>query len=163
MSRQITELESLLAQMIVEHKKLLASLEVQQAAMKKCDLKVMDEVSTAQEACRLRISGLEQKRRLAVAQVAREAKLIGDVTLRKLAAVYPARAEALLKLRTELKTVTEQIRTRAYISSRVANAVLGHLNTVVRLVAGAVEKAGIYNKRGIPRVSNRIGVMEAVG
>ena len=45
----------------------------------------------------------------------------------------------------------------------LAGAVLGHLNTVVRLIAGAVERAGIYTKSGVPQVSNRIGVMEAVG
>jgi hypothetical protein len=37
------------------------------------------------------------------------------------------------------------------------------LNTVVRLLAGAVEKAGLYTKHGVPQVSSRIGVMEAVG
>ena len=163
MSRQISELETILSQMIAEHQKLLASLEKQQAAMKKCDLKVMDEVSLVQEACRLRVANLEVRRRALVVLIARELKLAGDVTLRKLAAAFPPRADALMALRTELKTVTEQLRTRAYISGRVANAVLGHLNTVVRLVAGAVEKAGLYNKRGVPRVSNRIGVMEAVG
>jgi flagellar biosynthesis/type III secretory pathway chaperone len=163
MSRQISELEAVLAQMIGEHQKLLALLESQQAAMKKCDLKVMDDCLVQQEACRLRISGMEQRRKLLVMQIAKDTKMAGDVTLRKLAGFYPARADALLKLRIDLKNVTEQLRTRAYISGRVANAVLGHLNTVVRLVAGAVEKAGLYNKRGVPRVSNRIGVMEAVG
>jgi hypothetical protein len=163
MSRQISELETVLQQMVVEHRKLLGLLETQQAAMKTCDLKVMDTCAVQQEACRLRIAGLEQRRRLTSAAVSRELKLPGEVTLRKLAAVYPPRAAALLKLREELKQVAEAVRTRAYISGRVANAVLGHLNTVVRLVAGAVEKAGLYNKRGVPRMTNRIGVMEAVG
>ena len=43
------------------------------------------------------------------------------------------------------------------------SALLGHLNTVVRLIAGAVERAGVYTKTGAPQMSNRIGVMEAVG
>jgi hypothetical protein len=37
------------------------------------------------------------------------------------------------------------------------------LNTVVRLIAGAVEQAGVYTKTGSPKVSGRIGVLEAVG
>ena len=69
----------------------------------------------------------------------------------------------LLKLRDELKKTIEQIQTRTHIAGRFAGAVLGHLNTVVRLIAGAVERAGIYTKNGVPQVSNRIGVMEAVG
>ena len=163
MSRPISELETILQQMIVEHRKLLEFLNVQQAAMKTCDLKVMDTCAVQQEACRLRITGLDQRRRLTSAVISKELKLTGEVTLRRLAAVYPPRSAALLKLRDELKRVTEDVRTRAYISGRVANAVLGHLNTVVRVVAGAVERAGLYNKRGVPRMTNRIGVMEAVG
>jgi flagellar biosynthesis/type III secretory pathway chaperone len=163
MSRQISELETILQQMIAEHRKLLGLLDTQQAAMKICDLKKMDEMSVTQEACRLRIAGLEQRRKIVVAMIGKELRLAGDVTLRVIAAAYPPRADALTKLRTELKDVAEKVRTHCYISGRVANAVLGHLNTVVRLLAGAVEKAGLYNKRGVPRVSNRIGVMEAVG
>lgn len=163
MSRQISELETVLQQLIVEHRKLLGLLDTQQAAMKTCDLKVMDVCGVQQEACRLRITALEQRRRNTSALISKELKLPGDVTLRSLAAVYPPRAAALLKLREELKSVTEQVRNRAFICGRIANAVLGHLNTVVRLIAGAVEKAGLYNKRGVPRLSNRIGVMEAVG
>ena len=164
MSRQISELETILQQLIVDHRKLLVFLQTQQAAMKTCDLKAMDTCGVQQEASRLRIAALDQRRRTAVgADLAGIEADQGEVTLGKLAAAFPPRAAALLKLRDELKNVTDQVRTRAYICGRVANAVLGHLNTVVRLVAGAVEKAGLYNKRGVPRVSNRIGVMEAVG
>ena len=163
MSRQISELEAILQQTIVDYRKLLGLLVTQQAAMKTCDLKVMDTCAVQLEACKLRIAGLDQRRRLTSAVISKELKLTGELTLRKLAAAFPPRAAALLKLRDELKQVTEDVRTRAYISGRVANAVLGHLNTVVRLVAGAVERAGLYTKRGVPRMTNRIGVMEAVG
>jgi hypothetical protein len=59
--------------------------------------------------------------------------------------------------------VATTIASRTKVSGKVAGAVLGHLNTVVRLLAGAVERAGVYTKDGIPRVSGRIGIMEAVG
>jgi len=32
----------------------------------------------------------------------------------------------------------------------------------VRLLAGSVEQAGLYTKHGVPKVSARIGMMEAV-
>lgn len=163
MSRQISELETILGQMIVEHRKLLGFLETQQLAMKHCDLKKMDDTATQAEACRMRLLGLEQKRRLTVMQIATLLKLGSEVTLGKIAAAHPPRAQALLTLRAELRGLAEQVRTRSYIAGRVAGAVLGHLNTVVRLVAGAVGKAGLYNKRGVPRMANRIGVMNAVG
>ena len=44
--------------------------------------------------------------------------------------------------------------------------IVGPGNTYVqlakRLLAGAVERAGVYTKDGVPRVSSRIGIMEAV-
>jgi hypothetical protein len=41
--------------------------------------------------------------------------------------------------------------------------VLGHLNVAVRALSGAVQQAGVYTKTGLPKVSGRIGAMEAVG
>jgi hypothetical protein len=69
----------------------------------------------------------------------------------------------LLGLRDELRSVIEQIQRRTHVAGRLAAAVLGHLNTVVRVLAGAVEQAGVYTKHGTPHVATRIGVMEAVG
>jgi ABC-type phosphate transport system auxiliary subunit len=163
MSRQITELETILQQCLVEHRKLLAFLESQQDSMKMCDLKKMDDITHQADSCRVRLMGLEQRRRQVVGQLAAQFKISGDVTLKKLAAAFPQRADALLKLRTELKAVADQVRTKAYVAGRVAGAVMGHLNTVARLIAGSVGKAGVYTKRGLPRMASRVGVIEAVG
>ena len=57
----------------------------------------------------------------------------------------------------------QQISNRVTVAGRLAGALLGHLNTAVRLIAGAVEQAGLYTRDGSPKVSGRIGVMEAVG
>ena len=84
-------------------------------------------------------------------------------TVPDLAAMYPAQAAALLNARDELKATMNALQQRTHVVSRLAGAVAGHLNTVVRLLAGAVEKAGLYTKQGVPQVSTRIGVMEAVG
>jgi hypothetical protein len=116
-----------------------------------------------QEACRLRIATLETKRRGIVSLLTKGQRVEQPVTLTKLAELYPQRREALFKLRDELRAVATTISNRTKVSSRLAGAVLGHLNTVVRLLAGAVERAGVYTKAGVPRVASRIGVMEAVG
>jgi len=163
MSSQVTDLELVLQQLIAEHRKLLALLEDQQAAMKRMDLKTMEELVAGQEGVRRRIASLDKRRQLLALQVARSLKLQGEPTLARLAAANPARASGLLKLRDELRPLIEQVRSRAYVAGRVASAVLGHLNTAMRLFAGAVGKAGVYTKAGIPKVSPRIGVMNAVG
>ena len=163
MSSQVLELEALLRQLIAEHRRLLTHVEKHAAAMKVFDLKIMNDEGRNQEAARMRIAQIDGRRRMLVQQISRTASAPGELSLRKLAALFPQRAEALMALRVELKEVVEKIATRARISGKVASAVLGHLNTVVRLISGAVERAGLYTKQGIPRASARIGMMERVG
>ena len=164
MSRFATELEAVLQSLVAEHRKLLGYVEAQQAAMKKFDLVAMDAARNQQEACRLRVATLENKRRAVVVAMAKFLKVDPAILkLTKVAELHPPRKDALLKLRAELKDLATQITHRTHVAGRLAGAVLGNLNTVVRLIAGAVEKAGLYTKHGIPQVSKRIGVMEAVG
>lgn len=161
--KPIADLESILTQQIAEHRKLLAFCDAQQTAMKAFDLKAMEEVTHLAEACRLRIATAENKRKALTTAIAKALRLPPDARLTQIADAVPQYKPSLLKLRAELKDVMEQIQKRTFIAGKVAGAVLGHLNTVVRLIAGAVEKAGLYTKQGVPKVSARIGVMEAVG
>ncbi len=163
MSKQIAELELILQQQVIEHKKMLAMVESHHAAMKIFDLRVMEDLGQRQEACRLRIATLEHKRKTLTAMIGKLLKVPGELKITQIADLHPAQKASLLKLRTELRSLMEQIASKNYIASRVAGAVLGHLNTAVRLLAGAVEKAGLYTKQGVPKVSTRIGNMEAVG
>jgi hypothetical protein len=163
MSRQISELEAILNELIAEHQRLLKHLHAQQTAMKQFDLKTMDTAANQQEASRLRIATLETKRHLIVQQLTKAHDARANLTIADIARLYPQRSPVLLDLRATLKDLISQVSTRATISGKLAGAVLGHLNTVVRLLAGAVGKAGLYTKHGVPQVSTRIGVMEAVG
>lgn len=162
--RQLPEIETLLQMLISEHQKLLAHVDLQQAAMRAFDLKSMDHAAKLQEASRLRISSLETRRRGVILQIARLSKMNEkDMTLAKLAELNPERSKELLKLRDDLKSIAQEIANKTRIAGRLASAVAGHLNTVMRILAGAVEQAGVYTKHGVPQVSGRIGVMEAVG
>jgi hypothetical protein len=163
MPPQLLELETLLRQLIAEHRRLLTHVETHEAAVKALDIRAMDDAGRQQEACRLRIVSLEQRRRGLVQQLTRGMSVQGEPTLRKLAVLYPSKAQSLLQLRAELKSVIDQIAARNHVAGKVASAVLGHLNTVVRLISGAIERAGLYTKKGIPKVSPRIGVMDAMG
>jgi hypothetical protein len=84
------------------------------------------------------------------------------VTLAQIAAGAGQNGPKLLALRDELKSLVKQAADRSHVAGRLASAVLGHLNTAMRLFAGAVGQTGVYTKHGVPRVSTRIGVMEAV-
>jgi FlgN protein len=163
MSRQALELENLLRAMIAEHRRLMETVDPQQKAMRTFNLKSIEEISGAQEACRLRISTLETKRRMLVGQIARAAKISGEVKIDRVAELFPERKTELLRLKNELQGIIKTIAERTRVSGKVAGAVLGHLNTVVRLISGVVEQAGLYTKYGVPQVSARIGLLEAVG
>ena len=163
MPPQLSELEALLRQLIAEHRKLLAHVQEHEAAVKVLDVRDMEESGRRQESVRLRIITLDQRRKATVQQLIRGTGVQGDPNLRKIAAMFPIRAKALLQLRSELREVIDQITARNHVAGKVAAAVLGHLNTVVRLISGVVERAGLYTKKGIPKVSSRIGVMDATG
>ncbi|HEV8292394.1 MAG TPA: flagellar export chaperone FlgN [Tepidisphaeraceae bacterium] len=163
MQREVAQLQVILQQLIAEHEKLLAHLLNQQAAMKKLDLAAIDQLTGLQDATRMRIATLDGKRKTLVNQLAAMLKLSSTPTLKRLAEAIPQNKETLLNLREQLKVKVNEVATRSTIAGRVAGALLGHLNTVVRLLAGAVEQAGIYTKQGTPQVSTRIGVIEAVG
>ena len=163
MTNPLFDLESLLQQLIVEHRKLSRHLEAQQIAMKSFALDQMDAAANQQDASRRRIMSLEGRRREILQQMASQHRLTGDLSIARLAAHFPQRSQALLGLRGELKKAIGEIQARIHIAGRMAAAVLGHLNTVVRLLAGAVERAGVYTKQGVPRIATRVGVMEAVG
>jgi DNA repair exonuclease SbcCD ATPase subunit len=163
MSRQVLEIEAVLQQLIDEHRKLLAQVDRQFEAVRFYKPREMQDIAVLQDATRLRVIKLESQRRLLTHQLGKLYKVEGELTITKLIEMFPARAENLKKLRTELRSLMQQIKTKTHISGRVAASVLGHLNTIVRLLAGAVERAGVYTKHGVPKVSARIGAMEAVG
>src|SRR5437763_131822 len=89
--RQITDLESVLQQLILEHRKLLKHVDAQQAAMKTLNLRAMDEATNQQEASRLRIATLEHKRRTLTLQIAKLMRLSGEPKIPQLAELFPHR------------------------------------------------------------------------
>ena len=163
MSRQVSELEEILVEMIVEHERLIKQLYAQQLAMSKMDLPAMETLAKSQEASRRRIMSLEMRRKSIIQQLSRTHAFRGEMKMQDVANAYPPRSTVLLAHRDRLKDLIEQVSTRSKIASKLAGAVVGHLNTMVRLVAGAVEKAGLYTKDGVPKVSARVGVMETLG
>jgi hypothetical protein len=163
MIKPITDLEVLLGNLIVEHRRLLKQVDAQQTAMKAMDLAAIDAAIAEQDVLRRRIATLERRRGELAAQAGILLRLNGPVTLLRLAEALPAQCRTLLKLRAELRDLMSEIQQRASIAARVAGSVLGHLNTAMRILAGAVERAGVYTRSGVPRMSTRVGVMDAIG
>jgi hypothetical protein len=163
MSRYVTDLQAILQQLTAEHRKLLGLLDAHHEAMKKFDLTAMADLMPRQEMCRLRIIELENKRRATLRQLTVTLKLPEEPRLTRLAELFPQFADGLLAARRDLREIAGRIATRSQNSGRLTTAVLGHLNTVVRVLAGAAQRAGVYTKQGIPRVGTRVGMMDAVG
>src|SRR5881398_2020272 len=104
MSRQVADLETVLQMLIDEHKRLLAHVQIQQAAMAKMELEKMEDASHRAEASRMRIATLDTRRRLLAQQIAKVSRLNpADVTIPQIAAAFPQNGPRLMQLREELK------------------------------------------------------------
>jgi hypothetical protein len=161
--RQLTELQNVLAQLASEHRILLKLVESQHEAMKKLDLNKMGELIGEQESARRRITSIDTRRRMLMNQIAVSIKLDREPTLQQLATLFPPFAIGLLKARAELRDAVTKIADKTQMSGKLSAAVLGHLNTVMRILADAVGRAGFYTKAGTPKLPGRLGVMDAMG
>ncbi len=161
--KPIVELEAILQDLLVEHHRQLKHLDAQKEAMQKMAVKEMETARQQQEASRSRIIALDQRRRTQVMQIARINQLQIEPKIPQLAEMYPQRRLQLMKLHAELKSIMTEIATKSFIATKLASAVLGHLNTAMRIINHAVGGGGVYTQRGTPRMVRRIGVMEAVG
>src|SRR5688572_2623280 len=135
MSRLLSDLESVLQGLAAEHLMLAGHLDAHHRAMKALDLKAMEDLTKVQEATRQRIAAWDARRKAAVAHLARSIRPAPnpeDLTLRRLAELFPQRRDALLRLRQELKAASDAVAARSRVAGKVAAAVLGHLNTAVR-------------------------------
>jgi hypothetical protein len=112
---------------------------------------------------RLRLIELENKRRGLMRVIATSLKLTEEPRLTRLAELFPPYSAALLKSRKDLREIAAKISHRSHGSGRLASAMLGHLNRVMRILASAAKQAGLYTRQGIPRVGSRIGAINAVG
>jgi len=161
--RPILDLEALLRDLIEEHRKLLMCVEIHQSAMQSLNTPAMETSRARQEAARTRIMRLEDRRRNMVMQIARINQLKGEPKIPVIADLYPQRKTQLLNLREELMSAMRKVADRSFVANKVAGAVLGHLNTAMRILASAVGSGGIYTNRGTPKIARRIGMVEAVG
>src|SRR4051812_45062109 len=143
MSRQLADLEQTLGFLIAEHRKLLEQVEAQQLAMRQLKPELIEQITNRQETTRMRIATLDVRRRTLTQQIGRLVRMPGEPTIAQLALAFPQRAEKLNRMKTELRELVLAIQSKNTIASRLAGAVLGHLNTAVRVIAGAVEQAGV--------------------
>lgn len=159
----LDRLAECLRALVEEHRRLLEVVTRHDAAMRSMDAGQIEQLVAVQEATRTRIIQAEARRRLIVATVVRQAKLAGEPTLSRLATTFPTHRTALLAHRDELKSLATQIKSKTAVTTKIAQSILGHLNTAVRLLAGVVEKGGTYTKQGVPKLTRRLGSIEAVG
>lgn len=163
MSRFAQDLEVILDQLIVEHRKLLQYIQQHATAMKQMDITAMEQSRAQQEACRLRVKAIDTRRKLTVINLMKLHKLPVEPTLSQIAQLYPQQGQSLINKRDTLRAIVGELALRTNVTSKLAGAVLGHLNTAVKFIASAVQNAGVYTKTGIHKVAPRIGAMEAVG
>src|SRR4051812_4755281 len=112
MSRQVIELESVMQLLIEEHRRMLALVASQHGSMKTLSLDAMQDAMHRQESSRLRIASLDVRRRLLAQQLAKLARVNGELTLAQIAAAFPQNGPKLIQLRDELKGLIQEIANR---------------------------------------------------
>lgn len=159
----LDRLAECLKALVEEHRRLLDVVTRHDVAMRAMKTAQIEQLVLAQETSRTRIIQADARRRLIVANIARQAKLGGEPTLSRIATAFPPHRDSLLAMRDELKSLATQIKSKTAVTAKIAQSLLGHLNTAVRLLASAVEKGGTYTKQGAPKLTRRLGSIEAVG
>lgn len=169
MSASLDELEKLLALLITEQRKLLPLLNRQREAMKSLRSEAIEQLMREQETSRQRLAGIEARVRLVSVQAARDLRLAlrpnEAPTLTQLitACTDPTRKARLTTLRDQLRVVLQEVAAASHIAGRLAGAVLGHLNTAMRVLQSAMRDAGTYTRSGSPRMGPRLGAVEVIG
>lgn len=158
----ISQLELVLRQLVNEHRALLASLDAHERAIRACAIDQIERAARDQDAQRLKIAGVESRRRQLVHQVARQQRTLKPVTLVALCEFYPDRAKAIGEIRAELIDVAQRVQRQTTLISRVAAGVLGHVNATLRVIAQAATGPATYTSRGEQSMPLRIGVLNAV-
>lgn len=161
------ELERLLGLLVTEQRKLHALLVQQRQAMTKLDHRGIERLVSEQEQVRSRIASAETRRRSVTVQVARDLRMNvqGEPSISQLMAATPEplRRARLQVVRDELRQTLQLLAEESHVTGRLAGAVLGHLNTALRVLQSAMRDAGTYTRSGAPRMGGRLGAVEAVG
>jgi hypothetical protein len=163
MAPLIAQFETVLRQIVHEHRALLAGVASHEQAIRSRDIARIARAASDADAIRQRITRLDSARRMLVAQITRQHRQIRTPTLTGIAEAFPDRREVLLKLRDDLQQLIEQIRTHNNLIQRVASGVLGHLGATVRIIAEAATGPATYSRRGTVAVAPGATLVNAVG
>ena len=149
--------------MTAEYSKLADAVEKYEHAMRAIDTVAMDKLHREQEQLRMRIGQLDARRKSVIGAIARHYRLDHQPNLSEIVQLDAAHSGEIRRLQNELREVTARLYRRTTISQRLAGALLGHLNSAVQLFAAATQQSSTYTRQGGPRISNRLGAIEAVG
>lgn len=163
MAPLIAQFETVLRQIVHEHRALLAGVASHEQAIRSRDIERIARAAADADAVRQRITRLESARRMLVAQITRQHRQIRTPTLTAIADAFPERRDVLLQIRDELQELIERIRVHNSLIQRVASGVLGHLGATVRIIAEAATGPATYSRRGTVAVAPAATLVNAVG
>ncbi len=160
---QTSELEQTLEQLIAAHAGLGKTLELHVKAMSAMNLDGMEQLAIVCQQQRHQLVLLEARRAQQMQLLTRQLKLPAKATLRELAEAIPHRCTPLLALRERMAVAAQSVHVSGVVASRVSGAVVGHLNTALRMLSVAVKQGGTYTRNGQSPSPGRLGLVEAVG
>lgn len=153
-TQPLADLERILRQQIAVYKELGLLLDEHRDALEAMKLEPILAVNKKQADLRNRLGKLEQHRKAIFTK-------LGGKTLTELANRHGAGGATILKLRTELQRITDQVGQQSRLTSKIAAGMLGHLNTAVRVLTEAAGQTGLYDKHGSPKLRRRMSLYMA--
>lgn len=158
MYQSVDELERTLAQLASEQTLLLELLMRQRAALQTLDVASLEGLTDNIERHRLRVAAVEGRCRALLAAAAGALRLAGSEqpTLSRLteAVLDQRRRERLRNLRGQLRERAESVERASQVNARLTGALLGHLNTSVRLLISGVGDTATYTRSGTSSVQS---------
>ena len=161
----VTELETLMRELIAEYERLNELAEKRQDAMRHADTRTLGETIGAENVSVQRVAELERKRLPVVGELARklQAPPKTEVTVTWLAQrLSGAAGERLAGLASRLRGLIQTLLRQNEASKRTAETLASHMDGLLKQVAASLNHARTYSASGLvtagPRVVSAIDV-----
>ena len=161
MDKLITDLLSLLRDLLAGQQRLLNVALARREAMRTFDIARLEAIAIQERAETANLAALDRRRQQVTAQIRGILPQHVDATVSEVArrAAEPAKSR-LLALAAQLKEAVEQVERNTRINATVSEAVVKGLAKVLKVVTGLAQHAGLYMRNGRKAAMRGIHLLE---
>ena len=161
MDKMITELLTLLRDLLAGQQRLLKLALIRREAMRTFDIARLEMLASQEKSEMSNLAALDRLRLQVTAQIRTTLPRNVEATVSEVArrASEPAKSQ-LLALAAQLKETVEQVERNTRINATVSEAVVKGLAKVLKVVTGLTQHAGMYMRNGRKAAMHGIHLLE---